>query len=264
MRRCRHRHRGACPVLGPTPRRFRQIGQNRVGHAHGRITSSVMATYGRFPRYRVRPRWHRVRGTGHSRAGVALGGVGSQRHWIRRSHSLRTLSAAELTWLGGPARHFRRCARSIRTCCWSQHPFTGLRIQPPPATPASRARNLAGHNSPAGVSCGVRHEYRSGTCTRERAAAVAINRAISAISGRSTRSLDKRAQYVVHRRVASRIFYALQRTSRLQQSLHHSRELALRMTLLHQAVVQRIHKRRRIIRGVANIHRMPARNQQLH
>ena len=34
-----------------------------------------MGTYDRLPRYRVRPRWHCVRRTSHSRPGVALGGV---------------------------------------------------------------------------------------------------------------------------------------------------------------------------------------------
>jgi hypothetical protein len=38
--------------------------------------ASIVGTYGRFPRYRVRPRWHRVRGTSYSRAGVALGAFG--------------------------------------------------------------------------------------------------------------------------------------------------------------------------------------------
>lgn len=38
---------------------------------NGRITSSVVGTYGRFSRYRVRLRRHRVRRTSHSRAGAA-------------------------------------------------------------------------------------------------------------------------------------------------------------------------------------------------
>ena len=59
---------------------------------------------------------------------------------------------------------------------------------------------------------------------------------------RSVRSLHMRAQDLVDGRVAGRIFHALQRTSRLHQSLHHSGELALRMALLHQAIVQRIPK----------------------
>lgn len=49
--------------------------KQELGHTHGRITLSVVGAYGRFPRYRVRPRWHHVRRTNHSRAGVALGGV---------------------------------------------------------------------------------------------------------------------------------------------------------------------------------------------
>lgn len=121
--------------------------------------ASIVGTYGRFPRYRVRPRWHRFRRTSHSHAGVALGGVGSERHWLRSSHSVRALSAAKLTWFGRPARCLRCCAWSIRTCYWRQHPFAVCRIDPAPTPPASLARDLAGHNGVASISCRVRHKY---------------------------------------------------------------------------------------------------------
>src|SRR5437660_1144578 len=41
-----------------------------------------MGAYGRFPWHWVRRRWQRVRSTGHSRTGVALGGMGGERHQI--------------------------------------------------------------------------------------------------------------------------------------------------------------------------------------
>ena len=66
-------------------------------------------------------------------------------------------------------------AWSIRTCCWREHPFTVCRIdQPAPTAPASLARDLAGHNGAASVSCRARHKYGSGACARERARPVAI------------------------------------------------------------------------------------------
>jgi hypothetical protein len=73
-----------------------------------------------------------------------------------------------------------------------------------------------------------------------------------------------RAKYLVQRLVAGRIFDSLQGTSRSKQRLDHSRELALWMTFLHQAVVKRIHKRRSIVAGIANIYRMPPRDKQFH
>jgi hypothetical protein len=71
-------------------------------------------------------------------------------------------------------------------------------------------------------------------------------------------------EYLVHRRVARRIFHAFQRTSRLQKCFDHSSELALRMTLLHKTVVKRPPKKRRIVAGIANINWMAARDQQFH
>src|SRR6266851_3530728 len=41
-------------------------------------------------------------------------------------------------------------------------------------SPASLARDLAGHNGAASVSCRVRHKYSSGACARQRAGPVAI------------------------------------------------------------------------------------------
>jgi len=118
-----------------------------------------MGPCGRSPRPRVCPRWHRVRDTDHSRAGVAPGGLGSQRRWIRRSHRVRALSAAELTWFGSPARCPGRRAWSIRDRCWSERPFTVRRIgQPALAAPASRARDLAGEGREG------RHKHRVEFC----------------------------------------------------------------------------------------------------
>jgi hypothetical protein len=130
--------------------------------------ASIVGTYGRFPRYRVRPRWHRVRGTSYSRSGVALGGVGSERHWLRSSHCVRALSVAKLIWFGRTAPRPRRRAWSIRTCGWRKHPFTPCRIDPAPTPPASLARDLAGHNGVASISCRVRHKYGPGACAGER------------------------------------------------------------------------------------------------
>jgi hypothetical protein len=62
----------------------------------------------------------------------------------------------------------RRGAWSIRTCGWRKHPFTPCRIDPAPTPPASLARDLAGHNGVASISCRVRHKYGPGACAGER------------------------------------------------------------------------------------------------
>ena len=128
-----------------------------------------MGPYGRSPRFRVRPRWHCVRGTGHSCTGVALGSVGSERRRIRNSHCVRTLSSEQLTWFGSPTRRFCRCAWSIRACRWRKHTLTLYRTdQSAPAAPSSLARDLADHNGASSVSCRARHKCSSGTSLRER------------------------------------------------------------------------------------------------
>lgn len=133
-----------------------------------------MGPCGRSPRHRVCPHWHLVRGADQSRADMAPGGLGSQRRWIRCSHRVRALSAAELTWFGSPARRPGRRAWSIRARCWSKHPFIVRRIgQPAPTAPASLARGLAGHNGPSGISGRARRKCSSGAGARERARQVA-------------------------------------------------------------------------------------------
>src|SRR5579871_1314784 len=77
-------------------------------------------------------------------------------------------------------------------------------------------------------------------------------------------ALDIRAQYLVQRLIAGRILESIPGASRLQQRLDHARELALRMTLLHQAVVKRPPKGRGIMPGIADIQRVPTLNEQFH
>ena len=136
----------------------------KPGHKRERITSSFMGPYGRSLRFRVLARWHCVRGTGYPCTGVALGGVGSERRWIRISYCVRTLSAEKLTWFGSPTRRLRRSAWSIRGCRWRKHTFTLYRTdRSAPTAPASLTRDLADHYGASSLSCRARHKCITGT-----------------------------------------------------------------------------------------------------
>src|SRR5436305_14597246 len=74
MRTYPHRNPWACRFPAALHDDLGGRRKQELGRTHGRSTSSVVGTYGRFPRYRVRPRWYGVRRTCHSHVGVALGG----------------------------------------------------------------------------------------------------------------------------------------------------------------------------------------------
>ena len=90
----------------------------------------------------------------------------------------------------------------------------------------------------AGLEGSYRGETRDDWPDMERLAELMSSaRYLSRRAVRCCGSLDVGSEDLIDRRIAGRVFHAVEGTSCVEQRLDYSRKLAFRMTLLHQAVV---------------------------